>query len=233
MVLAPRHKTVQVPVGRFKVGGDAPVVVQSMTNTDTADAVGTAKQIIELANAGSELVRITVNVPEAAATVAEIKQRVNDAGIDVPIIGDFHYNGHELLTEYPDCARGARQIPHQSRQRRRGKSPRRAVFDDLQSRRRQQQAGAHRRQRRLAESRTRDATRCRRTPTRDLGQRLRRNHQRLHGASRRCRSTELALECGLRKDQIIISCKISKPRPSDLAVSRISRSRPTSRCIWV
>src|SRR5436305_4930478 len=103
-VLAARRKTVQVPVGHVKVGGDAPVVVQSMTNTDTADAASTAQQIIELANAGSELVRITVNLPEAAKKVAEIKQRVNDAGIDVPIIGDFHYNGHKLLTDYPDCA---------------------------------------------------------------------------------------------------------------------------------
>jgi (E)-4-hydroxy-3-methylbut-2-enyl-diphosphate synthase len=100
-----RHQTVGVKVGKIQVGGGAPVVVQSMTNTDTADAAGTAQQCLELAQAGSELVRITVNMPEAAAAVAEISKRLLDAGCDVPIIGDFHYNGHVLLTKYPDCAR--------------------------------------------------------------------------------------------------------------------------------
>src|ERR1700727_2780757 len=99
-----RHKTVGVKVGDIMVGGGAPVVVQSMTNTDTADIASTVQQCLELAQAGSELVRITVNMPEAAATVAEIKKRLLDAGCDVPIIGDFHYNGHVLLTKYPDCA---------------------------------------------------------------------------------------------------------------------------------
>ena len=105
-----------------------------MTNTDTADIAGTVAQCMELAEAGSEMVRITVNVPEAAAAVPEIKQRMLDAGCDAPIIGDFHYNGHVLLTKYPDCARGARQVPHQSRQRGRGQAPRRAVLDHLQGR---------------------------------------------------------------------------------------------------
>jgi (E)-4-hydroxy-3-methylbut-2-enyl-diphosphate synthase len=86
------------------VGGDAPVRVQSMTNTDTQDAAGTARQIKELALAGSELVRITVNTPEAAAQVARIRERLDLMGVDVPLIGDFHYNGHRLLTEHPDCA---------------------------------------------------------------------------------------------------------------------------------
>ncbi len=99
-----RHATVGVKVGKVQVGGGAPVVVQSMTNTDTADAAATAQQCLELAQAGSELVRITVNMPEAAAKVAEIKQRLLDAGCDAPVIGDFHYNGHVLLTKYPDCA---------------------------------------------------------------------------------------------------------------------------------
>ncbi|MGA8869590.1 MAG: flavodoxin-dependent (E)-4-hydroxy-3-methylbut-2-enyl-diphosphate synthase, partial [Candidatus Acidiferrales bacterium] len=104
-MLEKRHATVGVKVGKVQVGGGAPVVVQSMTNTDTADAAATAQQCLELAQAGSELVRITVNMPEAAAQVAEIKQRLLDAGCDVPVIGDFHYNGHVLLTKYPDCAR--------------------------------------------------------------------------------------------------------------------------------
>src|ERR1017187_7029401 len=99
-----RHRTVGVNVGKIQVGGDVPVVVQSMTNTDTADIASTARQCLELAQAGSELVRITVNVPEAAAAVPEIKKRLLDAGCDVPIIGDFHYNGHVLLKQYPKCA---------------------------------------------------------------------------------------------------------------------------------
>ena len=86
------------------VGGDAPVRVQSMTNTDTVDAIGTAIQVKELAIAGSEMVRITVNTPEAAAQVPYIREQLDRMGIDVPLIGDFHYNGHRLLTEYPACA---------------------------------------------------------------------------------------------------------------------------------
>src|SRR6188472_1591399 len=99
------HKTVPVMVGHVQIGGGAPVAVQSMTMTDTADAAGTARQCIELAEAGSEMVRVTVNVPEAAAAVPEIKQRMLDAGVRAPLIGDFHYNGHLLLTKFPDCAR--------------------------------------------------------------------------------------------------------------------------------
>jgi (E)-4-hydroxy-3-methylbut-2-enyl-diphosphate synthase len=93
-----------VNVAGVTVGGGAPVVVQSMTNTDTADAAGTAKQCLELAAAGSEMVRITVNVDEAARAVPEIKQRLLDAGCTAPLIGDFHYNGHVLLTRHPECA---------------------------------------------------------------------------------------------------------------------------------
>src|SRR6187397_214913 len=110
MSLVRLHKTVGVSVGgtagvaSVQVGGGAPVVVQSMTMTDTADAPGTAQQCIELAEAGSEMVRVTVNVPEAARAVPEIKQRMLDAGVTAPLIGDFHYNGHLLLTRFPDCA---------------------------------------------------------------------------------------------------------------------------------
>jgi len=105
--MAPAHRdsTFPVRIGRVTVGGGAPVVVQSMANTDTADAAATARQALELARAGSELVRVTVNVPEAAAAVPEIRRRLDDAGCDVPLIGDFHYNGHLLLTRFPDCAR--------------------------------------------------------------------------------------------------------------------------------
>ena len=99
-----RPKTRPVTVGRVRIGGGAPVVIQSMTNTDTVDVVKTAIQCAELARAGSELVRITVNTPEAAAAVPGIRAHLDRMGVDVPLIGDFHYNGHRLLTDYPECA---------------------------------------------------------------------------------------------------------------------------------
>ncbi len=99
-----RQATVRWGARVVTVGGDAPVRVQSMTNTDTQDAIATAIQVKELAVAGSELVRITVNTPEAAAQVPYIREQLDRMGVDVPLIGDFHYNGHRLLTEYPDCA---------------------------------------------------------------------------------------------------------------------------------
>ncbi|MDI3263332.1 MAG: flavodoxin-dependent (E)-4-hydroxy-3-methylbut-2-enyl-diphosphate synthase [Fulvimonas sp.] len=101
---APRRPSVGVMVGKVKVGGGAPVVVQSMTNTDTEDPIGTARQIAELARAGSELVRITVNTPAAAAAVPRIAERLAMMGVEVPIVGDFHYNGHQLLEAEPACA---------------------------------------------------------------------------------------------------------------------------------
>jgi (E)-4-hydroxy-3-methylbut-2-enyl-diphosphate synthase len=100
-----RRLSRQVAVGGVRIGGGAPIVVQSMTNTDTEDAAATARQVEALARAGSELVRITVNTPQAAARVPEIRSRLDAAGCGVPLIGDFHYNGHKLLTQYPDCAR--------------------------------------------------------------------------------------------------------------------------------
>ncbi len=100
-----RRASVTCRVGHVNVGGSHPIVVQSMTNTDTADAAATAAQAAVLAAAGSELVRVTVNTREAAAAVPELVKRLRDAGVNVPIVGDFHYNGHTLLTEYPECAR--------------------------------------------------------------------------------------------------------------------------------
>ena len=99
-----RHRTVPVNVGGVLVGGGAPIVVQSMTNTDTADVEGTAKQVAALARAGSELVRITVDRDEAAAAVPHIKERLGKMGVNVPIVGDFHYIGHKLLSDHPACA---------------------------------------------------------------------------------------------------------------------------------
>jgi len=204
------HKTVGVRVGDVLVGGGAPVVVQSMTMTDTADAAATARQCIELAEAGSEMVRVTVNLPEAAAAVPEIKRRMRDAGCRAPLIGDFHYNGHLLLTRFPECA---------------------AALDKYRinpgnvgtGRRRDEQF----------------STIC--GVARDMGKpvrigvnggslnqelvlaKMQENTDRALGRSseeilNECmvisavQSTELALESGLRRDQIIISCKVSRPR---------------------
>jgi len=101
-----QSRAVEIAHGNRKVivGGDAPIVIQSMTNTDTVDAIGTAIQIKELARAGSELVRITVNTPDAAQAVPSIREQLDRMGIDVPIVGDFHYNGHTLLKDFPECA---------------------------------------------------------------------------------------------------------------------------------
>ncbi len=99
-----RRPSQRVQIGHVAMGGGAPVVIQSMTNTDTADITATTQQVLDLATTGSELVRITVNTPEAAAAVPHIRRRLDALGCNVPLVGDFHYNGHRLLTEYPDCA---------------------------------------------------------------------------------------------------------------------------------
>src|SRR3982751_4783882 len=216
MSLLRLHKTIGVTVGngtltkRVQVGGGAPIVVQSMTMTDTADARSTAQQCIELAEAGSEMVRVTVNVAEAAAAVPEIKQRMLDAGCTAPLIGDFHYNGHLLLTKFPECARALDKY-------------RINPGNVGTGRRRDEQF----------------STICKvavdhDTPVRigvnggSLNQELvlakmQENTDKALGLTseeviNECmilsalQSTELALESGLRKDQIIISCKTSRPR---------------------
>src|SRR3954471_6710029 len=99
-----RYKTVAVEVGGVTVGGGAPIVVQSMTNTDTADVEATARQVAALAHAGSEIVRITVDRDEAAAAVPKIRERLAQLGVAVPLVGDFHYIGHQLLADHPGCA---------------------------------------------------------------------------------------------------------------------------------
>src|SRR5215213_11274846 len=204
------HKTVGVKVGPVQVGGGAPVIVQSMTNTDTPDVESTARQCIELAQAGSELVRITVNIPEAAAAVPAIKQRMLDAGVTAPLIGDFHYNGHLLLTRHPDCAKALDKY-------------RINPGNVGTGRRRDEQF-----------STICGVARDHGKPVRigvnggSLNQelviaRMQENTDRNLGLSseeiiNECmvlsavQSTELALENGLRKDQIIISCKTSRPR---------------------
>jgi (E)-4-hydroxy-3-methylbut-2-enyl-diphosphate synthase len=102
--LAPRRRSRPVRVGHVTIGGEAPIVVQSMTNTDTADVAATTRQVADLARAGSEIVRITVNNADSAAAVPAIRERLDQAGINVPLVGDFHFNGHRLLTQHPACA---------------------------------------------------------------------------------------------------------------------------------
>src|ERR1700674_2609836 len=206
----PRRKTYGVKVGHVRVGGGAPIVVQSMTNTDTADGEATFQQRVELAEEGSEIVRWTVNVPEAAAAVPEIKKRLLEAGCNVPIIGDFHYNGHVLLTKYPECA---------------------AALDKYRINPGNVGAGQRRDEQ--------FSTICK--VARDHGkpvrigvnggslnqelvmQKMQENTDQNLGKEseqiiNECmvlsalQSTELALESGLRNDQIIISCKTSRPR---------------------
>ncbi|MFZ3201924.1 MAG: flavodoxin-dependent (E)-4-hydroxy-3-methylbut-2-enyl-diphosphate synthase [Candidatus Acidiferrales bacterium] len=204
-----RHKTVGVMVGKVQVGGGAPVVVQSMTNTDTADAAGTAQQCLELAQAGSELARITVNVPEAAAAVPEIKKRLADAGCDVPIIGDFHYNGHVLLVKYPDCARALDKyrinpgnVGHGQRRDEQFSTICKVARDNGKPVRIGVNGGSLNQE--LVMRKMQENT------DKDLGKSSEEIINECMVLSA-LESTELALESGLRKDQIIISCKVSRP----------------------
>lgn len=207
-----RHQTVGVKVGKVQVGGGAPVVVQSMTNTDTADVASTVRQCIELAQAGSELLRVTVNVPEAAAAVPEIKKRLLDAGCDAPVIGDFHYNGHVLLTKYPDCARDLDKyrinpgnVGHGQRRDEQFSTICKVARDHGKPVRIGVNGGSLNQE--LVMRKMQENT------DRDLGKTSEEIINECMVLSA-LESTGLALECGLRKDQIIISCKVS--RPSDL-----------------
>jgi len=206
----PRRKTYAVRVGHVRVGGGAPVVVQSMTNTDTADVESTFRQTVELAEAGSEIVRWTVNVPEAAAAVPLIKKRLLDAGCTVPIIGDFHYNGHVLLTKYPECAEaldkyrinpgnvGAGQRRDEQFStickvaRDHGKPVRIGVNGGSLNQELVMQKMQENTDQNLGKESEQIINECM--------------------VLSALQSTELALESGLRNDQIIISCKTSRPR---------------------
>ena len=204
------HRTVGVKVGHVQVGGGAPVVVQSMTMTDTADAAATAKQCLELAQAGSELVRVTVNVPEAAAAVPEIARRLRDAGCDVPLIGDFHYNGHTLLTKFPDCAGALAKYRINPGNVGTGR------LRDEQFSTICKVAVDHGKPVRIGVnggSLNQDLVmrKMQENTDRELGK----SSEEIVGECMvlsALESTDLALENGLRKDQIIISCKVSRPR---------------------
>src|SRR3954453_23419490 len=204
------HRTVGVDVGGVRVGGGAPVVVQSMTMTDTADAEATARQCIELAEAGSEMVRVTVNVPEAAAAVPEIKRRMLDAGVTAPLIGDFHYNGHQLLTRFPEGA-GAldkyRINPGNVGTGKRRDEQFATICGVARDRNKPVRIGVNggSLNQELVVSRMQENT------DRALGRTSEEIINECMVISA-LQSTELALESGLRKDQIIISCKTSRPR---------------------
>ncbi len=213
----PRRPTVGVKVGKVQVGGGAPIVVQSMTNTDTADVDATARQCIELARAGSELVRVTVNLPEAAAAVPEIKRRMLEAGVEAPLIGDFHYNGHLLLRKFPDCARALdkyRINPGNVGQGRRRDEQFATICQVAIDHGKPVRIGVNGGslnqdlvQRKMQENTDRDLGK---TSVEIVAECL---------VLSALESTELALECGLRKDQIIVSCKVSRP-PELIAVYR-------------
>src|SRR5213596_718138 len=218
------HKTVGVRVGSDKavqVGGGAPIVVQSMTMTDTADARATAQQCIELAEAGSEMVRITVNLPEAAAAVPEIKQRMLDAGCTAPLIGDFHYNGHILLTKHPACASALDKYRINPGNVGTGKR-RDEQFTTIC-----QVAADHGKPVRIGVNGG--------SLNQELVmQKMQENTDRNLGKSseeiiNECMvlsaldSTALAIESGLGRDQIIISCKTSRPRDLIAVYRELSR----------
>ena len=204
------HRTVGVRVGQVMVGGGAPVVVQSMTMTDTADAAATAQQCIELAEAGSEMVRVTVNVPEAAASVPEIKRRMLDAGVTAPLIGDFHYNGHLLLTRYPACAQALdkyRINPGNVGTGRRRDEQFATICKVARDNGRPVRIGVNggSLNQELVVAKMQENT------DRDLGRTSEEIINECMVLSA-LQSTELAIESGLRRDQIIISCKTSRPR---------------------
>ncbi len=203
------HKTIGVKVGGVQIGGGAPVAVQSMTNTDTSDIDVTARQCIELAQAGSELVRITVNVPDAAAAVPAIKQRMLDAGVTAPLIGDFHYNGHILLAKYPGCAKALdkyRINPGNVGTGKRRDEQFTTICQVAADNGKPVRIGVN------GGSLNQELvmTKMQENTDRNLGKSS-------EDIINEClilsalESTALALDAGLRKDQIIISCKVSRP----------------------
>ncbi|MGC8723861.1 MAG: flavodoxin-dependent (E)-4-hydroxy-3-methylbut-2-enyl-diphosphate synthase [Acidobacteriota bacterium] len=209
MSASTRKRSVQVKVGEVLVGGGAPVVVQSMTNTDTADVEATARQCLELARAGSEMVRVTVNVPEAAAAVPEIKRRMLDAGVSAPLIGDFHYNGHLLLTQFPECARALDKyrinpgnVGHGKKRDEQFGTICKIAVDNGKPVRIGVNAGSLNQELVTAKMQENTERALGRSSEEVLGECM---------VLSALQSTELALSCGLRRDQIIISCKSSRP----------------------
>jgi (E)-4-hydroxy-3-methylbut-2-enyl-diphosphate synthase len=210
MQLLKRHKTVGVKVGRVQVGGGAPVVVQAMTMTDTADARATATQCLELAEAGSEMVRVTVNTLEAAAAVPEIKQRMIDGGCTAPLIGDFHYNGHLLLTKFPACASALDKyrinpgnVGTGSRRDEQFSTICRVAVDHDRPVRIGVNGGSLNQELVVAKMQENTDRALGKTSEEIINECM---------VLSAIESTALAIESGLRTDQIIISCKTSRPR---------------------
>ena len=205
-----RRRTVGVRIGNLTVGGGAPIIVQSMANTDTADAASTAQQCHQLWKAGSELVRITVNVAEAAAAVPEIRARLDDLGCDVPLIGDFHYNGHVLLTEYPKTAAildkyriNPGNVGHGTRRDEQFGTICQIAVDNGKPVRIGVNGGSLNQElvmRRMQENTDLDSGR---TSEEILNECM---------VESALESTELALASGLTRAQVLISCKVSRPR---------------------
>jgi (E)-4-hydroxy-3-methylbut-2-enyl-diphosphate synthase len=205
-----RRSTHAVMVGDVQVGGGAPVVVQSMTSTDTADAAATAKQCRELAEAGSEVVRVTVNVPEAARAVPEIRSRLDDVGCTVPLIGDFHYNGHTLLREFPDCARllakyriNPGNVGHGAKRDEQFAAICKVAEDNGKPIRIGVNAGSLNQELLTAKMAENTQRNLGKSSAEIIGECM---------VLSALQSTELALTSGLGPDRIIISCKASQPR---------------------
>jgi len=210
MAAVARHKTIGVRVGAVQVGGGAPIVVQSMCNTDTADVDSTLRQCLELWQAGSEMLRVTVNLPESAAAVPSLKKRLLLAGCTAPLIGDFHYNGHILLTKYPACAEALDKYRINPGNVGTGKR-RDEQFSTIC-----RVAVEHRKPVRIGVNggslnQELVMRKMQENTDRDLGLTSEEILNECMVISA-LESTELAVECGLRPDQIIISCKVSRPQ---------------------
>jgi|TARA_B100002003_G_scaffold251851_1_gene298139 (E)-4-hydroxy-3-methylbut-2-enyl-diphosphate synthase len=204
------HRTIGVSVGDVQIGGGAPIAVQSMTSTDTANIAATVEQSMELAQAGSELVRITVNVPPAALAVPDIKRRLKHEGFTTPLIGDFHYNGHQLLARYPECARaldkyrinpgnvgtGDRRDEQFTTICKIAKNHGKAIRIGVNGGSLDQE---------LVTAKMQENT------VRDLGRSSEEVINECMVVSA-VRSTELAIAAGMKQDRIVISCKVSRPR---------------------
>ena len=209
MTIAKLHRTIGVRVGDVQIGGGAPVVVQSMTITDTADPAATATQCIELAEAGSELVRITVNTPAAAAAVPEIRRRMDEHGCSAPLIGDFHYNGHQLLSRYPGCAQALGKyrinpgnVGTGSRRDEQFTTICEIARDHGTPVRIGVNGGSLNQDLVMAKMQENTSAKLERSSTDIINECM---------VLSALDSTALALDAGLREDQIVISCKVSSP----------------------
>ena len=227
MAAGERHKTIGVNVGGIRVGGGAPIVVQSMCNTDTADVDSTLRQCLELCQAGSEMLRVTVNVPESAAAVPSLKRRLLLAGCNAPLIGDFHYNGHILLTKYPTCAEALDKyrinpgnVGTGKRRDEQFSTICKVAVDNGKPVRIGVNGGSLNQD--LVMRRMQENT------DKDLGL----TSEAIINAcmvTSALESTDLALEAGLRSDQIIVSCKVSKP--NDLIAVYRDLARQTTQAL--